>query len=351
MFYTPINDVGEFGLIGRMKTVLGTSDDEDVLAGIDDDAAVYRIGDGRVHVLTTDALIEAIHFDRSFTPMEYLGFKAMSVNVSDVVAMNARPRYATVALGLPNNVSVEMVEALYRGLRRGAEAYGLTVVGGDTTAARFTTLAVTVVGEADEDDVVYRGGAQPGDVLCVTGDLGAAYAGLKIMLEQRQALQHKQERGEDFEPDLSAYQYVIQRQLAPLARIETIKDWAERGVCPHALIDVSDGLASEVHHLSEQSACGALLHAATIPIAPETRRVADHFAEDVDTYALFGGEDYELLFALPERALDKLDPQSFVVVGQMTQPGDEVEVATPDGETIPLDFGGFQHFRGNGQAE
>ncbi|MDX1547539.1 MAG: thiamine-phosphate kinase [Rhodothermales bacterium] len=346
MDYTPISEVGEFGLIDRLHTVLGRPDDGDLLAGIADDAAVYRVAEGRVHVVTTDALIEAVHFDRAFMPMEYLGFKALSVNVSDVLAMNALPRYATIALGLPNNVSVEMVEALYRGFKNAAEAYQMTVVGGDTTAARFMTIVVTVIGEAAEADVVYRGGAQPGDALCVTGDLGAAYAGLKVMLDERKAMQRHRRDGEPFEPDLEGYQYVVQRQLAPLARFDAVRDWAARGVRPHALIDVSDGLASEVHHLAQQSGCGALLHGPALPIALETRRVADRFAEDVDTYALFGGEDYELLFALPEGELEKLDPDSFTVVGHMAQPGDDVEIQLPEGETIPLRAGGFQHFGG-----
>ena len=346
MTYTPISDLGEFGLIDRMEAVLGPPADDDLLTGLTDDAAVYRVAEGQVHVLTTDALIEAVHFDRTFMPMEYLGFKALSVNVSDVLAMNALPRYATVALGLPSNVSVEMVEALYRGFKNAAEAYQLTVVGGDTTAARLMTISVTVVGEAREADVVRRSGAEPGDVLCVTGDLGAAYAGLKVMLDQREKLQQQEARGEDFTPDLASFQYVIQRQLAPLARFDAVRDWAARDVRPKALIDISDGLASEVHHLARQSGCGALLRADALPIAAETRRAAERFEDDVDAYALFGGEDYELLFALPEADLDRLDAESFTVVGQMTQPGDAVEVELAGGETIPLEAGGFQHFGG-----
>ena len=346
--YTPIRDLGEFALIDRMKTVLDETDEADVLIGIDDDAAVYRVGEGRVHVITTDALIEAVHFDRVFMPMEYLGFKALSVNVSDVLAMNALPRYATIALGLPDNISVEMVEALYRGLQHAATAYNVTILGGDTTAARFLTLAVTVIGEASEPHIVYRSGAQPGDVLCVTGDLGAAYAGLKVMLDQRRAMQ---EEGTAYQPNLEPFQYVIQRQLAPLARLKTIEDWAARNARPNALIDISDGVASEVHHLCKQSGCGAVIHAATLPIAPETRGVADLFAEDVDTYALFGGEDYELLFTLPEDELEKLDPESFVAIGLMTEADEDVSVQMPEGDVIPLPFTGYQHFEGENEVE
>lgn len=343
--YTPINELGEFALIERMQGVLGGIEAPDVLVGIADDAAVYRIADGRVHVVTTDALVEPIHFDRLFMPMEYLGFKALSVNVSDVVAMNATPRFATITLGLPDNMSVEMVEALYRGLKNAAEAYHLTILGGDTTAAPFLMLSVTVIGEAKEEDIVYRKGAKPGDVLCVTGDLGAAYAGLQVMLSQRRALQ---EQGLDYQPDLTPYQYVIQRQLVPLARLQTVKDWASRGVRPHALIDISDGLASEVHHVCVQSGCGALIHTAALPIAAETRDVADQLAEDVDTYALFGGEDYELLFALPEDALEKLDPESYIVVGMVTEEEEGIRARMPEGDVIPLAFGGYDHFGNDG---
>ena len=346
--FTPIRDLGEFALIDRMQAILGAPDDANVLLGIDDDAGVYRVGEGRVHVITTDALIEAIHFDRVFMPMEYLGFKALSVNVSDVLAMNALPRYATVALGVPDTISVEMVEALYRGLQHAAAAYNVTILGGDTTAARFLTLAVTVIGEANEQDIVYRSGARPGDVLCVTGNVGAAYAGLKVMLDQRRALE---EEGAAYQPNLTPYQYVIQRQLAPLARRDVIEDWASREARPHALIDISDGVASEVHHLCTQSGCGAIIHSATLPIVPETRGVADLFAEDVDTYALYGGEDYELLFTMSEDELEKLDPESYVAIGLMTEATDGVSVQMPEGDVIPLSFKGYQHFDGNENGE
>ena len=202
---------------------------------------------------------------------------------------------------------------------------------------------MTVIGEAGEQDIVYRSGAKPGDVLCVTGDVGAAYAGLKVMLDQRRAMQ---DEGTAYQPNLEAFHYVIQRQLAPLARLPIIEDWNTRAVRPHALIDISDGIASEVHHLCTQSGCGALIHSATLPIAPETRGVADLFAEDVDTYALFGGEDYELLFTLPEDDLEKLDPESFVAIGLMTEAGDGVCVQMPEGDVIPLPFTGYQHFEG-----
>ncbi len=339
--FTPISDLGEFGLIDRMDAILGHSTDEDIVEGISDDAAVYRIGDGRVHVVTTDALIEAVHFDRMLTPLEHLGFKALSVNVSDIAAMNALPRFATVALGLPGNMTVEMVEAIYRGLKRAADLYGLSIIGGDTTAANRLVLSITVIGEAEEHAIAYRSNAKVGDALCVTGDLGASYAGLRVLLKQRDELQ---KQGEAFKPDLDRYRYIIGRQLAPSARMETIRDWAERGVRPHAMIDISDGLASEVHHICRLSGCGAVLHAGSVPIDLETRLAADDMEEDVDSFALFGGEDYELLFTMPHAVLDKLKPESFAVIGEITDAAEGVRVRTPDGTDISLEARGFQHF-------
>ena len=337
---TSIADLGEFSLIKRIQDVLGKPENEQVACGIGDDAAVYRIGEERVHVITTDALIDSVHFDRAFTPMEYLGFKSISVNVSDVAAMNAQPRYATVALGLPSGVPAEAVESLYEGIRKACEAYQVTLVGGDLTAAHRMTLAVTVVGEADEADVVYRSGAQEGDLLCLSGDVGGAYAGLKVLLGIRNAASEAEGLS------LADFPYAIGRQLAPVARLDAIRAWADRGVRPSALIDVSDGVASEVHHLCAQSGLGAQVYGGALPVAEETRQIAARFGEDVLTYALRGGEDYELLFTLSEADLDRLEPGTFAVIGQMTAAGTDVLLQTPEGETRPLSPEGYQHFNG-----
>ena len=341
---TDISNIGEFGLIAVMRDTLGEPSDEGLVSGIGDDTAVYRVGDGEVHLLTTDTLTEGIHFDRAFMPMEHLGFKAMSVNVSDVVAMNAEPRYATVTVGLSQQVSVEMVETIYEGIREACDAYDVTVVGGDTVSAHSLTLSVSVVGEAAEDDVVYRRGAKVGDKLCVTGDLGASYAGLKVLVRNRQRLQ---EQGEDFEPNLDPFSYVIRRHLAPPAQLKTVRDWAEAGVRPTSLIDISDGLASEVHHVCEASGVGAQIYEPALPIDPETRNTATDFGDDVGVYALFGGEDYELVFTMPESDLDAVDPQSYTVIGDIEEPEDPenpVLIQRADGENVPLQPGGFDHF-------
>ena len=339
--FTPINEVGEFGLIDRMKAVLGEPSSEDVVVGISDDAAVYRLGDGRVHVMTTDALVEGVHFDRSFTPLAYLGYKTVSVNVSDIVAMNATPRYATMAIGVPSHISVEMVEALYVGMKKAADQYGMDIIGGDTTSSHRLTLSLTVVGEAKENDICRRNAAEIGDLICVTGDLGAGYAGLQVLLNYKRQMEEAQD---NFEPDFSPYSFVIQRQLAPTARLDVIRNWHGRGIRPRALIDVSDGLASEIHHLCKQSGCGARLFGPAVPIDLETRRVADELGDDVDTYALFGGEDYELLFSIPEEDVETFDPESFSVIGQFTDPSEGVRIKSAEGDEISLEAKGYNHF-------
>jgi len=343
--HTAISEVGEFGLIAHMREVLGEPDDESVVSGISDDAAVYRIGEkSRVHLATSDALLEGIHFDRTFMPMEHLGFKALSVNVSDIVAMNATPRYAIITLGIPQQMSVEMVGTLYEGFKQACEAYDISVVGGDTTGARGLQVNATVIGEANEEDVVYRQGARVGDKVCVTGDVGASYAGLKVLIANRQQMQ---EAGDGFQPNLDPFSYVIRRHLAPPAQLKAIQDWAEAGVRPNSMIDISDGLASEAHHISEASGVGMQLYEPALPISVETRNTATEFGEDVSVYALFGGEDYELLFTLPESKVDDLDPQSFTVIGEVTDlddPQERVMFQQADGENVPLQPGGFDHF-------
>jgi len=342
--FTPVSHLGEFGLIDRMRDLLGEhAPGGEVLCSIGDDAAVYRVSDDTAHVITADALIEGVHFERSFMPWGYLGRKAIAVNVSDVAAMNAEARYAVVTVGLPRNVSVQMVDALYEGLSAACRAYGIRLVGGDTTAAPVLTLSVTVVGEASVERIVYRRGARPGDLLCVTGDVGAAYAGLQVLIEQRRAMR---ELGEAYVPDLDPYRSVIARQLTPSARTDVVADWAKRAVRPRALIDVSDGIASEVHHLCRASGCGARVQGASLPVDPETRAVADERMEDVDTFALFGGEDYELLFALDPDDVDRLDATQFTVIGTFTGQDDGVTLVTPEGDAVPLEAAGYTHFAG-----
>lgn len=339
MPFTPISDVGEFGLIERLAETLATAERDDLVKGIGDDAAVYRVGHSRVHVLTTDLLVEGVHFDRTFMPMGHLGYKALAVNVSDVVAMNAEPRYATVALGLPNNVSVEQAETLYEGLAHAAARYGVAVAGGDLSAAERLLMAVSVVGEASEDEVVFRSGAVPGDLLCVSGDLGAAAAGLRVLLAEKETF-----LASERQPDLSEWAYVVERHLAPQARLDRLRAWRERGFRPHALIDISDGLASETHHICRASGTGARLEAGLFPLHVQTVRAAERFGQDPASFALFGGEDYELLFAAPESMLAVLPSDSYAVVGVVTDEPGEVTLLKPDGDIMRILPQGYRHF-------
>lgn len=337
--FTPVAQIGEFGLIDRFRDTLGPASRPDIIAGIGDDAAVYRVGEGRVHIVTTDMLVEGVHFDRTFMPLGHLGFKALSVNVSDIVAMNGRPCYATVSLGLPNNVSVEQAETLYAGIAQAARQYGVAVVGGDTSAAERLIISITAIGDAAEDDVVYRSGAEPGDALCVTGDLGAAAAGLKVLLAEKEAFLDV-----DSQPDLRDWSYLVERHLAPQARVDRLKQWKEVGFRPKALIDISDGLASEVHHICRASGVGAYLHLPLLPVHQQTFAAAERFGDRPENFALFGGEDYELLFAADHEALRALPEDSYAVIGEVTAFAGDVTLAIDEENAVPLEPQGYRHF-------
>lgn len=342
--FTPVNQVGEFGLIDRLRSVLGDSAPDSLVQGIGDDAAVYRVGEGRVHVITTDALVEGVHFDRTFVPMRYLGWKAIATNVSDVVAMNAEPRYATVVIALPNNVSVEQLETLYAGIAEACREYGLTIVGGDVTAAAKLTLSITVVGEGAEEDIVYRRGAQPGDLLCVTGDLGAAAAGLEVLLAGKKGFETGGDGMETSQPNLAEFAYVVERHLHPQARQDRIQNWREAGIKPSALIDLSDGLGGDVHHLCNASGVGAVVEAGLLPIHVQTFKAAERYDADPVSLALYGGEDYELLFTISEADKEKLAEDTYAVVGQVVEASEGITLRDADGNVSPLEAGGFRHF-------
>lgn len=339
--FTPISEIGEFGLIARLRNLLGTPP-ASVKEGIGDDCAVYEVGNGKLHVVTSDMLVENVHFDRTFHPLRYLGFKAISVNASDVCAMNATPRYATVSVGVPHNMSIEMMEELYQGMAHACKLYGMHLIGGDTTASRQLVLSVTAIGETTEQEVVYRKGAQVGDLICVTGDLGAAYAGLKILLDEKTRFQSGSSEG--YGLNLTPFDYVIQRSLSPTARLDMVRNWRETGVRPTSAIDISDGLASEIHHICNRSNKGATIEVAKIPIELLTREVAEQFEEDPETFALFGGDDYELLFTVSPQEAILLEESLFHVIGTITEPEDGVHLLLQDGGTMPLEAEGFTHF-------
>lgn len=334
-----VEEVGEFNLIRLLDGVLGESNSSAIACGIGDDAAVLRTGQGQVHVVSTDAFVEHYHFDRRFYTWIDVGYKAMAVNISDVAAMNAKPHFATVALALPDKFLVRDVENIYTGLRLCASQHGVNVVGGDTTRSREVMLSITIIGVADENDIVYRSGGQPGDLLCVTGTLGAAVAGLYL-------LQHKS--GSDH-IDASAIgsaaaKNVIKRHLRPVPRTDMVRVWQDAGMLPDAMIDISDGLAAEVHHICKASGCGAIVEQSALPIAEGVHDVANYFGADPFAYALSGGDDYELLFAASKEDCRRIDSSLYSVIGYLTKDRGTILLQGADDKTSPLTRGGHDHF-------
>jgi thiamine-monophosphate kinase len=337
---TDISALGEFGLIDRLAAGLAPQR-TDTLKGIGDDAAVLEYGGSPV-VVTTDMLVEGIHFDLMYQPLKHLGYKAIVVNLSDICAMNAVPRHVTVSIALSNRFSVEAVEELYDGMRTACRAYGVDLVGGDTTASpRGLVISVTAIGSALKEKLVYRSGAKPGDILCVTGDLGAAYLGLQILEREKQVFLADPQ----MQPQLSDKEYLIRRQLKPEARLDSVEYFEKAGLVPTAMIDVSDGLASDLMHICKASGTGAFLEEAQVPIHDEARLQAMEFRLDPITCALHGGEDYELLFAVTPGDLDKVRfMDSVYIIGEITPAEDGVKLHTSGGQIHELTAQGWKHF-------
>ena len=337
---TDISALGEFGLIDRLAAGLAPQR-TDTIKGIGDDAAVLDYGGSPV-VVTTDMLVEGIHFDLMYQPLKHLGYKAIVVNLSDVCAMNAVPRHVTVSIALSNRFSVEAVEELYDGMRTACRAYGVDLVGGDTTASpRGLVISVTAIGTAPKERLVYRSGAKPGDLLCVTGDLGAAYLGLQILEREKQVFLADPQ----MQPQLSDKEYLIRRQLKPEARLDSVEYFEKAGLVPTAMIDVSDGLASDLMHICKASGTGAYLEEAQVPIHDEARMQAIEFRLDPITCALHGGEDYELLFAVTPADLDKVRfMESVYIIGEITPAEDGVKLHTSGGQIHELTAQGWKHF-------
>jgi thiamine-monophosphate kinase len=338
---TPLRDIGEFALIRRLQQKISLRQESTVL-GIGDDAAIIAPAAGQEVVVSTDLLVEGIHFDLSFCPLRHLGYKAVAVNVSDVAAMNAVPTQLVVALSVSPRFTVEAIEELYEGMRLACEAYNVDLVGGDTTTTKGgLTLAVTVLGQAPAGQAVRRSGGKPTDLLCVSGDLGAAFLGLQVLEREKQAFL----ADPDTQPELASYEYVVQRQLRPEARLDIVHELRELGVTPTSMIDVSDGLASEVMHLCAASGTGARVFSEFIPLANPTLEAAAEFSLDPITCALNGGEDYELLFTVPvtDHAKIKNHPD-ITIIGHLTEKSDAVNLITKAGQAVPLQAQGWTAF-------
>ena len=340
MSRTEISALGEFGLIDHLTEGLENVN-ASTIVGVGDDCAVLRYPSSDV-LVTTDLLLEGIHFDLTYVPLKHLGYKAVMVNLSDICAMNGTPRQITVSLGISKRFSVEDIEELYAGMRLACQAAHVDIVGGDTTSSLTgLTISITAIGEAATGAAVLRSGAKPTDLICVTGDLGAAYMGLQLLEREKAVLQGSTA---DMQPDFSGREYLLERQLKPEARLDIVSILAQKGIHPTAMMDISDGLSSEVLHICRQSHVGCRLYEEHIPLDYQTAAAAEEFNLNVSTCALNGGEDYELLFTVPLEEYDKVSQLEGVrLVGHITAPDLGTLLVTRDGQEITLKAQGFQH--------
>ncbi len=329
---TEISTLGEFGLIERLTAEMPLVN-ESSCKGVGDDAAVLHYGDKET-LVTTDLLLEGVHFDLTYVPLAHLGYKAAIVNFSDIYAMNGTPKQITVSLGVSKRFSVEGMEQLYAGIRMACANYNVDIVGGDTTSSMTgLTISITCIGDADKDKIVYRSGAQENDLICVSGDLGAAYMGLQLLEREKVAFAGQT----DFTPEFGGKEYLLERQLKPEARRDIVASLAQAGIVPTAMMDISDGLSSELLHICKQSNVGCRVYEERIPIDYQTAIMAEELNMNLVTAALNGGEDYELLFTVP---LSKHDAVSAIpgvkVIGHMTAPSLGSYLIARDGSEIQL---------------
>ena len=350
---TDISKLGEFGLIHHLTDNIKTKN-ESTIKGVGDDCAVLHYPDSEV-LVTTDMLMEGVHFDLTYIDMQHLGYKSAMVNISDIFAMNGTPRQLTVSLALSKRFKVEDMEQFYSGLRMACEKWGVDIVGGDTTSS-YTGLAISItcLGEARKEDIVYRNGAKDTDLICVTGDLGAAYMGLQL-LEREKSVYYQQvdearkkndkralEQLRDFQPDFAGKEYLLQRQLQTEARGDIIARFRELNIHPTAMIDISDGLSSELMHICKQSNCGCRIYEKNIPIDYQTAVMAEEMNMNVTTCALNGGEDYELLFTVPIGDHEKIQQMDGVkMIGHITRPELGQMLVTRDNQEFELKAQGW----------
>lgn len=335
-----ISELGEFGLISHLTKDFPMKNPQ-TKKGVGDDAAILNFG-GKDVLVTTDLLLEGIHFDLRYVPLKHLGYKAAIVNFSDIYAMNGVPKQITVSIGVSARFTVEHLEELYSGIKLACELYGVDMVGGDTSASvTGLIISITCLGEADASDVVTRSGAKPTDIICVSGDLGAAFMGLQL-LERENKISAGQK---DFQPDFAGKEYILERQLKPEARRDIVEMLKKEGVKPTAMMDVSDGLSSEVLHICKDSGCGCRIYEDKIPIDYQTALMAEEFNMNLVTAAMNGGEDYELLFTVPITDHEKIEKMKGVtMIGYVTKPELGCALITRDGGEIPLKAQGWNAF-------
>ena len=338
---TEIATLGEFGLIRHLTEGIELKN-ESSKYGVGDDAAVLSYPADREVLMTTDLLLEGVHFDLTYVPLKHLGYKSAVVNFSDIYAMNGTPRQITVSLGLSKRFSVEDMEALYTGIRLACEEYNVDIVGGDTTSSLTgLTISITCIGDVERGKAVYRNGAHETDLVCVSGDLGAAYMGLQLLEREKLALK---DADGDVQPDFAGREYLLERQLKPEARRDIIQKLREAGIQPTAMMDISDGLSSELLHICTQSKVGCRIYEEHIPLDYQTAVMAEELNLNVTTCALNGGEDYELLFTVPIADHEKVsEMESVKLIGHITKAELGCALITRDGQEFELKAQGWNH--------
>ena len=338
---TELDNIGEFGLIEKLSANFENRNPR-TLTGIGDDAAVVEISETEALLISTDMLIEGIHFNLMYMPLLHLGYKAVVVNLSDIIAMNAIPEQITVSIGVSSRFPVEAVEELYKGIKNACDMYNIDLIGGDTTSTYSgLTISITAIGRAKKEEIVYRSGAKEFDLLVVTGDLGAAYMGLQVLEREKEVFT----ASPDIQPDLDGHDYIIERQLKPEARKDILGFLKELNVQPTAMIDISDGLASEILHICKASNVGCHVYDEKIPIDAKTSMTAIDFNLDPGTCALNGGEDYELLFTVDQKDFEKVQGNpNMTIIGHITNEQDGKYFIDKNGSALELKAQGWSHF-------
>ena len=335
--FQSIESIGRDALLKEINSS-NEHQNPNIVRKIGDDAAVILEGDESFTLLSSETYVEGVDFDLTYSPFNHLGYKLLSNAISDIYAMNGKPVAATINLSLPNKLSVQMVKDLYAGFYSAAFKHGAEVVGGDLNGSHSNlVISISVYGKVSEDAITYRTGAQVGDAICVSGDLGGAIAGLRVLMREKK---YWEEHNRDaVQPDLSDYEYVVRRQLVSEARKDVVDALAEIEIVPTSMIDITKGLSHELLELTSASKTGAYIYQAALPVAIETRQVADEMEEDADKYAFFGGEDLELLFTLPKEEIEKFGKHfnDFVVIGRIAEESEGIQIQTGEGNIISID--------------
>jgi thiamine-monophosphate kinase len=338
---TPLTQLGEFGLIDRLTRNFNPLS-PGLKVGPGDDCAVWEKNDKEFYLASTDILAEGIHFDLSYCPLKHLGYKAIAVNISDICAMNGEPWGILVSIGFSNRFSVEALDELYSGIHAACSKYNVLLLGGDTsTSVQGLFISVTILGSVTKEKLTLRSGAQKNDLICVSGDLGAAYAGLKILQREKSVFLDNP----SVQPDLVGFEYVVERQLKPEPRVDMIEALSKANIIPSSMIDISDGLSGDLTHICQASNCGALIYQDKLPVDHETEKVAEQFTHTGHTYALNGGEDYELLFCVSLNSFEKVkDIPGVKIIGHMQDASSGIQLESSLGERIDLKPNSWNHF-------